>query len=380
MKSNRKTKTIILIILGVLFTVLPIFTINSNLKNSSFSDSINLDNTNLKSSKVSAPIHIDDANPSMNWSIAESMGICTGNGTYSEPYVIEDLVIDAGGSGSCIFINNSDVYFKIENCTFYNGDIRLESVSNGLLINNKVTSNNGGYGIYLYYSNNNMISENTANYNFKGIYLESSNNIEISGNILEYNDFSGIELYGSNNNTISGNTANNNDWGIYLDSSINNTISGNIASNDITTNQYYGIFLRNNCDDNTISGNTANYNVDDGIHLEYSDNNTVSENTANNNGDRGIFLYYSHNNLISGNSANNNEIGIRLSHGNNNTISGNTLIGNNECIIEEDCQGNVFENNDCEGRDEIIPGYNLFFLLGILSIVTIILNKKFKKS
>jgi parallel beta-helix repeat protein len=379
MNSNRKTKLVILIILGFFFTFSPIITTNLNFKNSKFSDHINLNDEYLKISALSAPIHIDDTIPVLNWSSAKDSGICTGNGTYSEPYVIEDLVIDAGGLGSCIFINNSDVYFKIENCTFYNGDIKLQTVSNGLLINNAI-NNYQSYGIYLYYSNNNMISENTANYNSRGIYLESSNNNKITGNTLEYNDFSGIELYGSNNNTISGNTANDNDWGIYLDSSINNTISGNSASNIITTNQYYGIYLSNNCDDNIISGNTANYNVDDGIHLEYSDNNTVSGNTASNNGDRGISLYYSHNNLISGNSANNNDRGIRLSHGNNNTISGNILIGNNECIVEEDCQGNVFENNDCGGGSGIIPGYNLFFLLSILAVTTILITKKVKKS
>ena len=77
-----------------------------------------------------------------NWSVAKADGICTGNGTYSEPYIIEDLVIDAGGSGSCISIENSDVYFIIENCTLYNSGgyytagIKLSYVDNSQLINN----------------------------------------------------------------------------------------------------------------------------------------------------------------------------------------------------------------------------------------------------
>lgn len=44
---------------------------------------------------------------------AKTAGICTGQGTYSDPYVIQDLVIDAGESGSCILIENSNDYFKI---------------------------------------------------------------------------------------------------------------------------------------------------------------------------------------------------------------------------------------------------------------------------
>lgn len=35
---------------------------------------------------------------------------------YSNPYVIEYLVIDGGYSGSCILIEYSEVYFIIENC------------------------------------------------------------------------------------------------------------------------------------------------------------------------------------------------------------------------------------------------------------------------
>jgi hypothetical protein len=120
MKSNRKIKTLILIILGILFVFLPIFTSNLNFKNSEFNDDKRLANENLKISKVSGKIHIDDTNPTMNWSVAKKDGICTGNGTYSDPYVIEDLIINGGGSGDCILIENSNVYFRIENCTVYN--------------------------------------------------------------------------------------------------------------------------------------------------------------------------------------------------------------------------------------------------------------------
>ena len=56
-------------------------------------------------------------------------------------------------------------------------------------------------------------------------------------------------------------------------------------------------------------------------------------------------------------------------------------MGNNLCIYEShDCKGNVIENNDCGGGEEIIPGYDPFFLLGILSAVAILLRKKMKKS
>ena len=58
-------------------------------------------------SAVSGKIHIDG---NSGWDAFKAAGNCTGNGTYSMPYVIEDLVIGDGGLGSCILIENSDVY------------------------------------------------------------------------------------------------------------------------------------------------------------------------------------------------------------------------------------------------------------------------------
>lgn len=77
-----------------------------------------------------------------------------------------------------------------------------------------------------------------------------------------------------------------------------------------------------------------------------------------------------------------NDIGIMLLFdSNNNSVIENTLIGNRQCFSESDnCVGNLFENNSCEDFVREISGYNLFFLLGILSLVAIILIKKLKKS
>ena len=319
------------------------------------------ENNPLKVSAVSGKIHIDN-----NWTAAKSAGICTGNGIYSDPYIIEDLVIDAGGLGNGIWIENSNVYFKIKDCTVYNSGsglsdvgIKLEMVSNGSLINNNV-SNNDYYGIYLWASNNNDISGNTAN----------------------NNTWHGIGLFLSDYNTISGNNASAiiastyDRFGICLQDSSNNIISGNTANNEC-----YGIYLLLGSNNNDISGNTANYN-NHGIRFYDSNNNTISGNTANYNIWHGIVLAASDYNTISGNTASYNINGIFLDTSDNNTISGNTLIGNEKCILEEKCQGNEFsDNGSCTygQADEIIPGYNLFFLLGILSVVVIIISKKLKK-
>ncbi len=128
-------------------------------------------------------------------------------------------------------------------------------------------------------------------------------------------------------------------------------------------------------------GNTANHNTF-GIALSYSDNNTILGNTANHN-QRGIYLLFSGKNNISTNNASyNGEYGIYLLSSNKNLISGNTLICSGECIVEEFCEGNIFENNDCGKVDKepVIHGYYLFLLLSIISFIAIILTcKKLKK-
>ncbi len=83
MKSNRKTKTIILIILGIFFAFLPIFINNPRFttKNSYITSNYNgkFNHDNLKITSVSGKIHIDG---NSGWAAFKAAGNCTGNGTY----------------------------------------------------------------------------------------------------------------------------------------------------------------------------------------------------------------------------------------------------------------------------------------------------------
>ena len=85
-------------------------------------------------------IHIDgnwtDAKNNLDW-------VQGGDGSLGDPYIIENVTIDCGGSDFGILIENSNDYFIIRNCTVYNsGDewlnagIKMDQVDNGQLINN----------------------------------------------------------------------------------------------------------------------------------------------------------------------------------------------------------------------------------------------------
>jgi parallel beta-helix repeat protein len=148
---------------------------------------------NVNTSWTSEKIYINN-----NWSAAKSAGICSGEGTQSEPYIIKDLEIDGGGIGSCILIENSDAFFRIENCTVTNsgstyldGGIEIFNSTNGLIINNEVY-NHGMNGIMLYHSNYTVVTRNNC-------YLCTVIMIEYCENIIVYfnNLIGGHSFYNS---------------------------------------------------------------------------------------------------------------------------------------------------------------------------------------
>jgi parallel beta-helix repeat protein len=153
-----------------------------------------------------------------------------------------------------------------------------------------------------------------------------------------------------------------------------------ITRNSINNNRRDGIYIFGG-DNNTISENSVSYNNHNGVFLELNTNNSFLENNISYNDFNGFYCYSLENSFISGNDINHNQkYGIYFINCKKNMIRGNLLIGNEKCFNEEYSEDNVFENNECRDRTSSIPGYNLFLLLGILSILAIILNKKIKKS
>ena len=141
---------------------------------------------NLESSTLQAPIFIDGKATGVgahNWTWAESQPWCTGSGTVNEPYIIENLIINAGGTYYGIEIDNSNVYIVIRHCTISNASTGIEFyfVNNALIIDNNC-SNNWNDGIYLQDGNNNKIIHNIANYGDEGIDLWDCNNTVIYQN------------------------------------------------------------------------------------------------------------------------------------------------------------------------------------------------------
>ncbi len=332
---------------------------------------------NPKISKISPKILIIG---NTGWASFYAEGNCTGAGISISPYIISDRLIDAGGSGSGIIIQNSDVYFEIRNSTIWNtgssgsdAGILLIGVENGIIENNTLYDNR--HGVLLDNSDSNIILNNTILGSFNiGVYfyanshyntvaknvikngnravqsissINPTNNITIYNNTMISNTY-GMELKGVNH-TITDNIMKENLYGIKITDSQDSKIFRNviddsgwggigmyvidsdnvkIVNNTITYGGQYAFDLVR-CDYSEIVGNVVSYNDDNAVSIASSSyviflNNTISFNTGTglylNGGDYAKVL----NNTI----RNNGGTGVRLSSSDYDNITNNNVHNN----------------------------------------------------
>ncbi len=313
MRKILKTKKYFLIFIIILALFVPTLNDTYNVKKESNKDSIN-NIINLKSAAywyfTGEAIFIDDSDPMKNWSYTASYyDWCSGNGTWNDPYVIENVTVDYYGIslGNSIYIRNSkNSYFIIRNCTLDNSypdtdienvGIKLENVDNGILMNNTFTVNE--YGIYLYSNcDNNTIVENKIIDNEAfGIHLAigCGGNI-ISNNIIDHTEQYGIEISSSSNgNNITNNIIKNNGWhwGLEADSGIMIKESNDniVSNNEITNNNRNGVYLYDAwCYDNVIINNNISENKI-GIRMSANvDGTLITDNLIKDNNNYGIYI------------------------------------------------------------------------------------------
>jgi len=296
--------------------------------------------TNLKSSGcwVLSPFIInDDGGGDYTWAQAAALpaGWCSGSGTFGDPYIIENVTVCGNISTSCIEIRDSNVYFIIKNCTVYNSSrvmtfagIKLKNTYNGQIIDNNC-------------SNNNEI----------GILLWDSENYTISGNTVNNNQNYGILILDSNNNTISGNTVNNNqDSGICIIRGVTNKVTGNTVNYNIIRGIYLDSTYDNRVYNNKFVGNGINA-VDDGMINQW---------------DNGIIGNYWDD--YTGIDKNDNGIGDTPY-----IIPGTAGSEDNFPIWDD---GPDPSEEEEEEEPQAIFGYIIFFLIGVIGVISIILVKK----
>ena len=255
-------------------------------------------------------------------------------------------------AGHVVLVNCTNI--RIENLNIGEGSrVHLAWTTNSCITKNVMN----GYGISLYHSSNNIVSENNA----FGIDLYFSSNNSITKNSATNNSY-GISLSASSHNNITENSVSNNNHGIYLEyvwtiggvsdpdpnaiayeyrtyESSNNIISGN----HITANNGDGIYLNRDSHNCTVSGNNITAN-DYGVHITFSLDCTVTENSITDNNNWGITVD-SINNIVSKNSLSNNGDGISLYDSSNITVSGNKISNSTTGIYLEASSDNCLAGN-----------------------------------
>jgi len=282
------------------------------------------DGGTLNASTIPIQAAVDNANAGET--------ICVKAGSYTENVNITTPHLTLAGEGAGVVTvtaaSSSDHVFDVTadyvNISGFNATEATNSGKAGIYLGSNVdhcnisenNCSNNNYGIYLNFSSNNTLANNTANSNYG-----------------EWENCYGIYLSSSSNNTLLNNTANSNYgencYGIYLSSSSNNTLANNTANSNYGYMDGCGIYLMDSSN-NTLTNNTANSNYGDygcGIWLYSSSNNTLANNTASNNGQHGIYLRSSSNNTLASNNCSNNTQWDIYIEGSDSTFTNNTLNG-----------------------------------------------------
>ncbi|UCD14537.1 MAG: right-handed parallel beta-helix repeat-containing protein [Thermoplasmatales archaeon] len=180
-------------------------------------------------------------------------GVTGGNGTENDPYIIEDWIIVGDGSASDgIFINNTNAYFMIRNCTVYDfhhpdmyyDGVKFSNVENGGIENTSIYKSHTG--IDLRYSTNIKVS-NCSCYDFPvlygvGINCYRSTRITIKSSEC-YNLDTGIDLTKSSDIIVEKTKCYNNDVGLNSFSVEPTTMHIIIKDSKFYDNEWYGVKL-----------------------------------------------------------------------------------------------------------------------------------------
>jgi len=267
-------------------------------------------------------------------------GVTRGDGTSSNPYIIEGWDITSAATGG-ITIWSADAHFVVRNVHIHSGSLDSRGImiyfANSGRVENAVISG-GAFGIYTSSSNVTFVGNRISNNRF-GIVSNSSASITIANNSISGNDY-GVNLAYSKAATIKDNSLTNGGFGITLDDIDNATIAANTIS-DLT----YGIHLIHSRNISII-GNSVFPRVLSGIHLEHAKNTVITGNVVSN-GDYGIYTGYSNQSYVNGNSMFSNSVAGFYSYYSTEDFLENNTIGHNEwgVVINQSTAAATYHND-----------------------------------
>lgn len=266
-------------------------------------------------------------------------------GSYSENVIVDKTVNLVGEDKDNTIIHGFDELdhvvsitqdwcnfseFTVENGGTDSAGIRIES--DHCFVHDTIFFDNQYIGLWLDYSEDTTVSDNKFLGNSHGIYIKYSNTNMIFNNNASNNLYYGIVCIKSNENKILDNIVNSNGAiGIYFNQDCDNN---DISNNTINSNEQRGIRLYYS-DYNMISNNMVYDNSapdrDGAIVCFYSNNNKIFKNTVDSNNNQGVFLEFSDENMVFNNIiSNNDKNGINCTGSKNNVIFHNNFLDNTQ--------------------------------------------------
>jgi parallel beta-helix repeat protein len=200
-------------------------------------------------------------------------GVTGGNGTSTNPYVINGWEIDASIMGGGIMIMGTSVYYQLSNLHIFGlgtTGIMLFSAPHGT-VNDSLIENSDS-AIFVITSDDMSINNNTVlSQSFMGIAVSGCSMVEVRGNTLDQIETSGIIVMESNNVDVHDNmitnvnglalavqlvdnimiAGNNASTSTFCGLYVNDTRGAAIQNNDLTMNGRFGLYI----------GNVSNANV-----------------------------------------------------------------------------------------------------------------------
>lgn len=333
---------------------------------------------------------------------------CSQNGIYLQYSDRNDIVgniVEYSGENGIVLITNSDHNNILNNNICHNTEYGIynENLDNSLIGNN--VSFNSESGIFTVRTTE--FHDNNVSYNLKnGLLLaQNTENFQVNNNFFCFNLWNGISTEGNcNYNTYFNNTLNwNSFYGIDLGSSDHNQITNNyLVGNQwgcINIDNGIGNVIDNNyCDDIfeenddfasaslIIADSYENLRINDPdwyyIHIEADMTISLTLFISPSSETIDIFLYNSDNELIHSNMALTNSSTYKYTT--NSSQYYYICLMNAECSYSMEIEINPKSDENNNGNNDdtpppAIPGYDIFFLLGVISLIsTVLIRKKFE--
>ena len=209
------------------------------------------------------------------------------------------VVVDGGGANNVILVKSDNVVIKGVKVVNSYSDVAFEPagikvsgsrnvtisgniidrVIHGIYVvnstevvveNNVITSfaerdvNDRGHGVYLWYTKNTYVINNSISHVKDGVYSDHSTNISVKNNVVTNSRY-GTHLMYTTEHVILGNEYRNNLVGMALMYSCTIRVEGNVVRENRGTAVSEGVFLREVCDvdlvKNIIVGNAVGLNI-----------------------------------------------------------------------------------------------------------------------